>query len=217
MENNKKTFKAIVFTILAAIYTVLVTVVDRAPVGAQGTDVGFSCLNTKVRDLIGLNEMWDKITDVFLLIAILVAAYFAVIGLLSLIKEKSFSKVDKNLYVLAGVFVAIGIIYVAFSKIPINYRPFLLPDEVELETSFPSTHVLVVMTILSTALITWKKKIENKKLYNILTVVFVAVIVFTVIGRILSGVHWFTDILGGVLYSLCLITVYNAVAEGVSK
>ena len=215
MKNNTKTFKAVVFTILTLIYTVLITVVDRAPVGAEGTSVGFSCINTKIRDAIQINDTWDKITDVFMLVALLVVAYFAVTGLVSLIREKSFCKVDKNLYVLAGIYVVIAILYVAFSKIPINYRPFLAPGETELETSFPSTHLLVVVTVLSTALLTWKKKMENKKLFNILTLVFSAIMILTFIGRLLAGVHWFTDIIGGVLYALTLTTVYNAVAEGI--
>ncbi len=215
--NNKKTTKPFVFLAITVIYTLLITFVDRQPVGLEGTSVGFSCFNTVIRDAIGLNVMWDKITDVFMLIAVLVALYFAVMGLLSLIREKSLLKVDKDLYVLAGIYVVIAILYVVFSKIPINYRPFLSPGETELETSFPSTHVLVVGTILSTAVINLKKKIENQKLIKIITYVSVFIIVMTVIGRLLSGVHWFTDIIGGVLMFLTLTAAYASVADRVSS
>ncbi|RKM58449.1 phosphatase PAP2 family protein [Butyrivibrio sp. X503] len=215
--NNKKTTKPFVFFVITVVYTLLITFVDRKPVGAEGTSVGFSCFNTVIRDAIGLNVMWDKITDVFMLVAVLVALYFAVMGLLSLIREKSLLKVDKDLYVLAGIYVVIAILYVAFSKIPINYRPFLSPGETELETSFPSTHVLVVGTILSTAVINLKKKIENQKLIKIITYVSVFIIVMTVIGRLLSGVHWFTDIVGGVLMFLTLTAAYASVADRVSS
>ena len=212
---NKKTTRPFVFFIITLVYTLIISFVDRAPVGAEGTSVGFSCFNTRIRDAIGLNVMWDKITDVFMLIAILVALYFAVMGLLSLIREKSLLKVDKEFYVLAGLYVVIAILYVAFSKIPINYRPFLLPGETELETSFPSTHVLVIGTILSTAVIYFKKKIENKKLLNAIIIFFDLIIVMTVIGRLLSGVHWFTDIVGGILMYLTLTAIYAVVANRV--
>ena len=212
---NKKTTRPFVFFIITLVYTLIITFVDRASVGAEGTSVGFSCFNTRIRDAIGLNVMWDKITDVFMLIAILVALYFAVMGLLSLIRVKSLLKVDKEFYVLAGLYVVIAILYVAFSKIPINYRPFLLPGETELETSFPSTHVLVIGTILSTAVIYFKKKIENKKLLNAIIIFFDLIIVMTVIGRLLSGVHWFTDIVGGILMYLTLTAIYAVVANRV--
>ena len=215
--NNKKTTKPFVFLAITVIYTLLITFVDRQPVGLEGTSVGFSCFNTKVRDAVGFNPAWDKITDVLMCISFLVAAYFALRGLISLIKEKSFLKIDKELYILAGVYVLIGIIYVVFEKIPINYRPFLSPGETEIETSFPSTHVLIVTTILGTGIIKLKKIIADKKIINVITVFSVIVILLTVIGRLLSGVHWFTDIIGGVLMSCTLIAAYDAISAGVSS
>ena len=80
--------KTILLLIISIVYTVLVSVVDKQAIGPEGTCVGFSAINKVVLDLISYNPMWDKVTDIMLMIAILTAAYFAVTGLMQLVKEK---------------------------------------------------------------------------------------------------------------------------------
>ena len=46
---------------------------------------------------------------------------------------------------------------------------------------------------------------------RIVTILAIAFSAFMVIGRLISGVHWVTDIVGGVLLSAGLFTVYKAV------
>lgn len=237
---------AFVYLIVTVIYAFLVMTVDKAPIGPNDTVVGFSKLNGKIAGMFGYNSVFDRITDVTLLIAILVAAGFAVLGLMQLIKGKSFLKVDKKIYGLALVYVAVVVLYIFFDKVPLNYRPVLLPGETELEASFPSTHTMVVCTILSTAVLFWRKIFEGEGKYvkdvsvrnsdekkGAASSVFISgdkaklrkglvscarfIMFVAVIGRILAGVHWLTDILGGLLISLTITEFYNALFIGITE
>ena len=48
---------------------------------------------------------------------------------------------------------------------------------------------------------------------TVLKVVCAVVLALTVFGRLASGVHWFTDILGGVLISITLLSVFEGVID----
>ena len=125
--------KTILLFIISIIYTVLVTFVDKQTIGPEGTSVGFSAINKVFLDLISYNPMWDKITDLMLMIAILTAVYFAATGFIQLVKEKRpLAEIDKDILIMGFLYVILVIMYVLFDKVPFNYRPVLLPDEVEL-------------------------------------------------------------------------------------
>ncbi|MDC7292875.1 MULTISPECIES: phosphatase PAP2 family protein [unclassified Butyrivibrio] len=234
---------AFVYLIITVIYTLLVMNVDKAPIGPNDTVVGFSKINGKMAGIFGYNSLFDKITDVAMLIAILVAAGFAVLGLIQLVKGKSLFKVDKKIYGLALVYVVVMVLYVFFDKVPLNYRPVLVPGETELEASFPSTHTMVICTILSTAVLFWRKVFEGEGKYvkdvsvknldekkGAASSVFISgdraklrkgletcarfIMFVAVIGRILAGVHWITDILGGLLISATITEFYSALFIG---
>ena len=49
----------------------------------------------------------------------------------------------------------------------------------------------------------------------LLAALLMAFSVFMVVGRLLSGVHWFTDIVGGILLSAGLVMLYQTGAEKV--
>lgn len=44
---------------------------------------------------------------------------------------------------------------------------------------------------------------------KVITIVTIAFSAFMVIGRLISGVHWLTDIVGGVLLSIGLFSIYQ--------
>jgi undecaprenyl-diphosphatase len=226
---------AFIYLITTIIYTVLVFTVDKAPIGPNDSVVGFAKINGKVAARFGYNPLFDKITDVAMLIAILVAAGFAILGLMQLIREKSFAKVDKKIYGLALVYIVVMVLYVFFDKVPLNYRPVIMPGETELEASFPSTHTLVVCAIMSTASLFWKKIFDGTGKYvkdtasgkssvfvsgdkEKLRKVFVGfanlVMIVAVLGRIVAGVHWITDIGGGLLISATIKEFYSALFIG---
>jgi undecaprenyl-diphosphatase len=61
---------------------------------------------------------------------------------------------------------------------------------------------------MPTALMQAFARIKNKTVKLISILLIVAISLFTVIGRILSGVHWITDIIGGILISSSLVLAY---------
>ena len=118
------------------IFTILVKVIDVQPVGAEGS--GFAGLNTAVFSLLGTNHFCYLATQLFGVLAILVAAVFAVLGFVQLLKRKSLLKVDREILMVGIVYVLVIILYILFEKLAINYRPVVLDEG--LEASYPSTH-----------------------------------------------------------------------------
>ncbi|MBQ2911285.1 MAG: phosphatase PAP2 family protein, partial [Clostridia bacterium] len=91
----------------------------------------------------------------------------------------------------------------------VNYRPVLINGY--LEASYPSSTTMLVMCVMPTAIMQFNARIKNNVLKRFVASAIIAFIVFMVIGRLVSGVHWFTDIIGGVLLSAGLVMMYRAV------
>lgn len=211
MDSNKNSYgKPLALLVITAIFSVLATVIDRQAIGPDNTVVGFASLNGAFARNFGYNGTFDKISDIAMLIAFAAVAYFALIGLIRLIREKSFSKVGKVIIGLGILYVIVAVIYVVFGKIPINYRPVLQPDEVELETSYPSSHTLVIATVLGSAILAWKRIIKNETAFKVLKFAAIAVMVVGIAARLFAGVHWVTDIIAGLLFSATLVSFYAA-------
>ncbi len=204
----------IMFAVFAA-FTLLVKFVDVRSIGPAGSSVGFASANGSFFDLFGQNAVWDKLTDLCLLAALLSAACFAVLGFFQLIKRKSLFKVDCDLYALAGFYVLVAVFYLLFELIVINQRPVLVDGA--LEASYPSSHTLIVCSFMLAAIFQTEKRIRNKNLKTGLIVIFALIIVLTAIGRLLSGMHWLTDVLGGLVLGASLGMLYISVARVLEK
>ena len=207
----KKYLSPIFWGLCFIIFTILVKVIDVQALGAQGSLIGFASLNLSVNQLLGTNHFCYLITQLFGLLAIFLAAVFAVMGFVQLIKRKSLLKVDHEILMVGIVYAIVIILYVLFEKLAINYRPVVLEDG--LEASYPSTHTMLILTILGTALPLAGKYISNPKVALAVKLLCIAVMWLTVVCRLLSGVHWFTDIVGGVLISLCLISLFKSLVR----
>jgi undecaprenyl-diphosphatase len=153
--------------------------------------------------------LWYDITDWLGIAAILTALVFTVAGLVQLIKRKSLLKVDREILALGGLYIIVIGLYVLFEKVIINYRPIIMPSSTHPEASFPSSHTMLVCIIMGSAAMLLGKYIRNKKLCTAIRVMCLAIIAFTVIGRLIAGVHWFTDILGGILISITLLSFFG--------
>ena len=196
---------------LTVILIALVRLVDVAPIGAQGTSIGLSHLNQFVFDLFGVNMLWYNITDWLGVAAVLTAFVFAVTGLVQLIKRRSLLKVDREILSLGGLYIVVIALYLFFENVIINYRPIIMPDNTSPEASFPSSHTMLVCVIMGSAAMLINRYIRNKPLNRILRAVCYVIIGVTVVGRLIAGVHWFTDILGGILISVTLLSLYEEV------
>ena len=197
--------------LLTVVLIALVRLVDVAPIGAQGTRIGLSHLNQFIFDLFGVNMLWYHITDWLGIAAILTAFVFAVTGLVQLIKRRSLLKVDREILSLGGLYIVVIGLYILFENVIINYRPIIMPDNTHPEASFPSSHTMLVCVIMGSAVMLINKYIKNKTLNKTLRAICFVIIGITIIGRLIAGVHWFTDILGGIMISVTLLSLYKEV------
>lgn len=210
MEKIRKNFITSISLLTAfVLWTVAICFVDVQEVGPQGSSVGFASLNRFFHNLTGVNLGLYNLTDWLGLVPIGVAFSFAVLGLAQWIKRKKLAKVDKSLFVLGGFYIAVMTVYFLFETVAINYRPVLIGEY--LEVSYPSSTTLLVMCVMSTAMMQFNAHIKNKMLRRCVLLIIALFIAFMVICRLVSGVHWFTDIVGGALISAGLVMMYRLI------
>lgn len=204
---NKKRMRIIslIFVVCAIVYTILVKRIDIDKIGPLGSEVGLSHFNNSVHRLIGVNMKWYEITKYLGVIPFLFVAFFGLIGLKQLISTKSLSGVDKRIIKLGIFYILFGLVYVFFEKNIINYRPTLINNE--LEASYPSSHTLLAICLCGSAIMMLKYYINNAKLLRGLNILAFVLMAAIVIGRVLSGVHWASDILGGMIISIAMLSL----------
>jgi undecaprenyl-diphosphatase len=173
--------------------------------------VGFATWNRFVHDLTGVHMPLYTVTDWLGLVPFVFVLGFAVLGLVQWIKRKSILKVDGSILALGGFYVAVMAAYVFFEIFVVNYRPVLI--EGVLEASYPSSTTMLVMCVMPTAGMQFHRRIKNRALRHVVSFTLIAFAAFMVIGRLISGVHWFTDIIGGTLLSTGLVMLYHAVMD----
>ena len=213
MRSKGKFALAGCFCVLTVILIVLLLFVDVAPIGPVETKVGLSHMNGAFHDLTGVNWTWYKVTGVLGMSELAVVAAFVLVGLWQLIRRRSLAKVDREIYALGGLYVVVLALYVLFDKFAVNYRPVLMEGETFPESSFPSSHTMLVCTVLGSAIMVMGHFIKNDDLRKVLRVACGIVIVVTVAGRLISGVHWLTDIVGGVLISAALLALFSGILD----
>lgn len=189
------------------LWTVAVQFIDVRTIGPNGSSVGFATINGFVHKLTGVHMSLYNVTDWLGLVPVFVAMGFALFGFAQWIKRKHLSKVDYSIFVLGGFYIAVMAVYVLFEMITVNYRPVLINGI--LEKSYPSSTTLIVMCVMPTAIMQFNSRIKNTALKKSVSFLIIAFIVFMVIGRLVSGVHWFTDIIGGALLSAGLVALYR--------
>lgn len=209
MKRNGKRilFVGSMLMVVFAVWTVLIQMVDVQPLGQNGTEIGFATLNCWFHELTGVHMTLYIITDWLGLVPIFVCMLFGGVGCIQLIKRRSFVKVDFDIILLGIYYVIVIVSYLIFEMIPINYRPVLI--EGIMETSYPSSTTLLVLCVMPTLIEQMNRRLKSMTIKRIIKFFVISFSVFMVIGRLISGVHWVTDIVGGILLSMGLFCIYK--------
>ena len=194
--------------ISSIIFIVLLKRVDIKCDAVNNSCIGFATINQFIFNKVGVNMTWYVITNWLGIILIIMSMVYAIIGLKQLIKRKGIRRVDKKIIILGIFYIVVILIYILFEEYNINYRPILMNGF--LEASFPSSHTLIIICLCGSSIIINNKLFKNT-FTKIVNVISLFIIIITIIGRLISGVHWFTDIVGGILISSFLLMLFYLV------
>jgi undecaprenyl-diphosphatase len=152
------------------------------------------------------------ITDWLGLVPIAVCIGFGLLGLVQWVRRKRIAKVDTDILLLGGYYILVILGYLIFEMIPINYRPILIDGA--MEASYPSSTTLLVLSVMPTLLFQVNRRTKRQTVRRMTAAFVVLFSAFMVVGRLVAGVHWLTDIVGGLLLSGGLLFLYWA-ASGI--
>ena len=217
MRNTKfqKFFAAGCFLAAFVLWTVLVRLADVRPIGPMGSCVGLASFNQWVHDLTGVSMTLYTVTDWLSLLPFACMLGFAILGLVQWIRRKSLLRVDHDVLLLGGFYLAVAAVYLFFETVVINCRPILI--EGVLEASYPSSTTVLVLCVMPTAIMQFRRRIRHPMLRRWVCLLSGTFTVFMTVGRLLSGVHWMTDIIGGILISCGLVLLYDAAVRCCSE
>jgi undecaprenyl-diphosphatase len=208
---KKRTQKDLILAICIltafALWTVAIQCIDVQAIGPRETSVGFATFNLFVHNQIGVHIALYNITDWLSLVPVAFIIGFALLGLIQWIKRKHLARVDHDILMLGGFYIAVILAYILFEIFVVNYRPILLNGQ--LEASYPSSTTMLVMCVMPTSTMQFNTRIKNNLLKRFAVSAVTAFVIFMLLGRIISGVHWITDIIGGALLSAGLVLMYR--------
>ena len=191
---------------LFAIWTYLLTVIDVRSIGACDTNVGFASLNCCFHNMTGIDLYLYAVTDILGLVPIMICVFFAFVGFIQLVKRKRLFLVDHDILLLGAFYIFVIFTFLIFEFLVINYRPILIDGE--LEPSYPSSTTMLVLCVIPTTCHQIKRRVKNPTVRTILVILSVLFALFVLVARILSGVHWITDIIGGIIFSIGSVGLY---------
>lgn len=197
------------FVLAFAVWTASIKLVDVQDIGPMETAVGLATINGWFHQWTGVHMRLYTVTDWLGLVPIFICLMFGCIGIVQLMQRKKLLKVDCDILLLGLYYLLVIFGYLVFEMIPINYRPVLIAGR--LEASYPSSTTLLVLSVMPTFVFQTHLRLKNRKAKRIIDIMTVTFSLFMVIGRLVSGVHWLTDIIGSVLFSTGLFCIYRAV------
>lgn len=198
---------------LFVLLAVLLLTVDVTTGGVEGSNIGLSFLNVPMKNLLGTSRGAYTFSKYLGLFGLLCVAVVAASFLIRIIGQKSFKALTKKEYELGGLYFVTAVLYVIFNKILINYRPIIKWDEEKPESSFPSSHTVMAIVIFGSLASIAGDYFKNDAVCKFLKILCVIFAILIVVGRTLSGVHWFTDIIGGVFLGFALLLAYMGLSK----
>ena len=195
------------------VWTILIQLVDVQSIGVNGTKIGFATWNSLFHQFTGVHMEIYTITDWLGLVPIFVCMIFGVMGLSQLVKRRILFKVDSDIIILGIYYIIVIFSYLIFEMIPINYRPILIDGR--MEASYPSSTTLLVLCVMPTLIEQVNRRMKKEVLKRVIIICTICFSVFMVIGRLICGVHWFTDIVGAVMLSGGLFSIYKGYEKSV--
>ena len=211
MKAKRRIWVSLGLMVAFALWTAAATCVDVQPIGPQGSQVGFATINGLFHQWTGVHLPLYVLTDWLSLVPVVVGLGFAFLGLAQWIRRGYLSRVDGSLLALGGFYLVMLAVYILFERVVINRRPVLLNGV--LEASYPSSTTVLVLCVMLTAAMQVKQRLRSVFWQRLTLAVIWAYAVLMVLGRLVSGVHWLSDIIGGVLVSAGLVTAYRVVCD----
>lgn len=206
-KQMKNIIKTLIWMIACVLFTIFAMTFDKKPIAPDGSPVGFGSINDFFFSIFGAHKVADVISDIFSVLSIAVALFFTILGLIQLIKRKNIFKVDMTVICMGIVYAITIALYILFILCPVNMAPYL--EDGEATASFPSSHTMTIVAIFLTAAAWVGRKVKNARSAEIITYVLYGSSAVLVIFRLFSGAHWFTDIVGGVIYAFMLSSLYS--------
>ena len=203
------------FMLLFGFWTFLVMKCNLAIAPNTSTETGLSTLNLWFHSMTGVHLELYVITDWLGLVPVGMCLVFGCIGLYQLITRRSLLKVDHDLILLGFYYLLVIICYGVFEMIPINYRPILI--EGRLEASYPSSTTLLVLCVMPTVVFQSRRRIHHRITIHMIKIMTALFSVMMVMYRLISGVHWLSDIVGACLLSYSLYSLYRGAVEYCDK
>ena len=218
MKNNKMKLSVIISSVLTfcfVLFTILVKFVDTGYVGITGKKIGLSSLNAAVFEKVKVSDFFDKLSDVVMVVTIILIAVVLAVAVIQLFKRKSLKKIDKEVYSFVIVLILTAIVYVLFEIVDLNFRPILVDGKVE--ASYPSTHTMIALVVFMCygAYFLFNAKSKSIKILSVSA--FSVLIVLAVLFRVLSGMHWITDIIASIILSHMLASYYILINNIIQK
>ena len=195
-----------IFIVAFVLFTISLTYIDLQEIGPNGSSVAYASINGAVHRFLGVNMTLYNVTDWGGLVPFFIALVFAILGLIQWIKRKNILKVDNGILLLGIYYLVVFAVYIFFEFVVINHRPILINGY--LEASYPSSTTMLAMCVMPSAIIQLNRMLHNKTIKNLCATFCISYEIFMVAGRLLSGVHWFTDVLGGGLFSTGILMIY---------